>query len=407
MSAETAVDVRPGASARPRTISVLGATGSVGRATLDLVARAEPGAFEVVALTAHTNADALAELARTFRPRRVALGDPSGKQRLKDALSDLDIEVGAGEAAVNEAAAARADWTMAAIVGAAGLNPTLEAVRRGGCVAFANKEALVCAGALFMETAEACGAQLLPVDSEHNAIFQALQGQPREALTRIILTASGGPFRTASLDVMDAAGPAQALNHPTWSMGAKISIDSATMMNKGLEIIEACHLFDLPPEQVDVLVHPESIVHGLVEYRDGGLLAQLGEPDMRTPIAHALAYPDRLETPVKRLDLAALGQLTFEAPDPERFPALTLAREAFRAGGAAPAVLNAANEVAVAAFLAERIGFLDIARVVSDALEEGVKTGVASARIARFEDVFEADAGAREAAKRAVVRRAR
>ena len=407
MNAETAMHVAPEPARRARTVSVLGATGSVGRATLDLVERAGPGAFEVVALTAHTNADALADLARTFRPRRVALGDPAGEAALREALSGLDIEIGAGEAAVSEAAAEQADWTMAAIVGAAGLPPTLEAVRRGGCVAFANKEALVCAGALFMETAEACGAQLLPVDSEHNAIFQALQGQPREALTRIILTASGGPFRTASLETMKAAGPAEALNHPTWSMGAKISIDSATMMNKGLEIIEACHLFDLPPDQVDVLVHPESIVHGLVEYRDGGLLAQLGEPDMRTPIAHALAYPDRLETPVKRLDLAALGRLTFEAPDPERFPALTLAREAFRAGGAAPAVLNAANEVAVAAFLSERIGFLDIAGVVSDALDEGIRRGFTSSRIARFEDVFEADAAARKAAERAISQRAR
>ena len=407
MSAETAAHGAPEPARRPRTISVLGATGSVGRATLDLVARAEPGTFEVVALTAHTNAQGLAELARTFRPRRVALGDPAGEGALREALSGMDIDIDAGEAAVSDAAAVQADWTMAAIVGAAGLKPTLEAVRRGGCVAFANKEALVCAGALFMDAADACGARLLPVDSEHNAIFQALQGQPREALTRIILTASGGPFRTASLDTMAAAGPAEALNHPTWSMGAKISIDSATMMNKGLEIIEACHLFDLPPDQVDVLVHPESIVHGLVEYRDGGLLAQLGEPDMRTPIAHALAYPDRLETPVKRLDLAALGRLTFEAPDPERFPALTLAREAFRAGGAAPAVLNAANEVAVAAFLAERIGFLDIAGVVSDALDEGIRRGFTSSRIARFEDVFEADAAARAAATRAVDRRAR
>jgi len=385
-----------------RTVSVLGATGSVGRATLDLIARAAPGRFEVVALTANSNAAHLAEAARAVGARFCAVADEAAGPALKAALEGTTIRCGAGEAAILEAAAMDADWTMAAIVGAAGLKPTLEAVRRGRCVAFANKEALVCAGELFMAEARRSGATLLPVDSEHNAIFQAFNEHQRSGVRRIILTASGGPFRTASHETMAAASPQQAVAHPTWSMGAKISVDSATMMNKGLEIIEACHLFALPDDQVDVLVHPEAIVHGLVEYADGGLLAQLGCPDMRTPIAHALAWPDRLDTPVERLDLAGLATLSFSAPDEHRFPALAVARAAYRAGGCAPTVLNAANEVAVGAFLDGKIGFLDIVAVVSDALSEGRRSGVTDEGARNFEAVYAADAEGRRMAEIAV-----
>ncbi|MFP4518224.1 MAG: 1-deoxy-D-xylulose-5-phosphate reductoisomerase [Oceanicaulis sp.] len=387
-----------------RTVSVLGATGSVGQATLDLIRRAEPGRFEVAALTANTNAEELAALARGVGARFCAVADETAREALKTALDGTNIGWGAGESAVLEAAAMEADWTMAAIVGAAGLKPTLEAVRRGACVAFANKEALVCAGELFMAEARRSGATLLPVDSEHNAVFQAFNEAQRDGIRRIILTASGGPFRTASLETMGAAGPAEAVAHPTWSMGAKISVDSATMMNKGLEIIEACHLFALPDEQVDVLVHPEAIVHGLVEYVDGGLLAQLGCPDMRTPIAHALAWPARLATPVERLDLAKIATLSFSAPDEARFPALALARAAHRAGGCAPTVLNAANEVAVDAFLNGKIGFLDIAAVVSDALDEGRRIGMTDGGAQDFEAVYAADAEGRRLARDAVGR---
>ncbi|MEQ8405515.1 MAG: 1-deoxy-D-xylulose-5-phosphate reductoisomerase [Oceanicaulis sp.] len=389
-----------------RTVSVLGATGSVGRATLDLIARAEPGRFDVVALTAHSNAAPLAEAAKRLGAKFCAVADEAAGPALKEALSGTNIACGAGEGAVLEAAAMDADWVMAAIVGAAGLKPTLEAVRRGKCVAFANKEALVCAGALFMAEARRSGATLLPVDSEHNAVFQAFNEAQREGIRRIILTASGGPFHAASREVMAAAGPEEAVNHPTWSMGAKISVDSATMMNKGLEIIEACHLFALPDEQVDVLVHPDSIVHGLVEYADGGLLAQLGCPDMRTPIAHALAWPARLDTPVERLDLAKIATLSFSAPDEARFPALALARAAHRAGGCAPTVLNAANEVAVDAFLNRKIGFLDIAAVVSDALDEGRRSGMTDEGARDFEAVYAADAEGRRLAQAAVTVRA-
>lgn len=390
----------------PRTVSVLGATGSVGRATLDLIARAEPGRFQLVALTANANAEALAAQAKALGARFCAVADEAAGPALKEALSGTDIACGAGEAAVLEAAAMDADWTMAAIVGAAGLKPTLQAVRRGACVAFANKEALVCAGDLFMAEARRSGATLLPVDSEHNAVFQAFSEAQREGIRRIILTASGGPFHAASRETMANAGPEEAVAHPTWSMGAKISVDSATMMNKGLEIIEACHLFALPDDQVDVLVHPESIVHGLVEYADGGLLAQLGCPDMRTPIAHALAWPDRLDTPVERLDLAKIATLSFSAPDEARFPALALARAAYRDGGCAPAVLNAANEVAVDAFLNRKIRFLDIAAVVSDALGEGARTGMTAQGTRDFDAVYAADADGRRLARAAVERRA-
>jgi len=389
-----------------RRVTVLGATGSVGRATLDLIRRADPGVYDVVALTANRDIDGLVELAREFRPHMAALGDQSLAGELADRLSGTEIATGAGEAAVEAAAAIETDWTMAAIVGAAGLRSALIALRHGACVAFANKEALVCSGELFLEEARKHGATLLPVDSEHNAVFQSLAGAPNSQIRRIVLTASGGPFRTASLEMMRAARPEDALKHPTWTMGAKITIDSATMMNKGLEIIEACHLFGLPQSRVDVLVHPGSIVHGMVEYLDGGWLAQMGSPDMRTPIAHALAWPGRIETPVERLDLAQLGQLVFEAPDPDRFPSLDLARQAFEGGGGQAAVLNAANEVAVEAFLNRRIGFLDIVTVVSEALEDGVRRGFATAAPDSVEAVFEIDAAARESAQAHASRRA-
>jgi 1-deoxy-D-xylulose-5-phosphate reductoisomerase len=385
-----------------RQVTILGSTGSVGQATLDLLRRAPEGQYSVTALTAHSNLDALCAQAREFRPRFVAIGDERLHGALKAALAGTGIETGAGAKALCEAAALDADWTMAAIVGAAGLPPTLEAVRRGKTVAFANKEALVCAGTLFMRTAAEAGTCLLPVDSEHNAIFQALAGQSMDQVRRIILTASGGPFRQSSRDAMARASREDALAHPTWSMGAKISIDSATMMNKGLEIIEACHLFDLPPARVDVLVHPESIVHGLVEYVDSGLLAQMGSPDMRIPIAHALAWPERLATSVERLDLAALGRLTFQAPDEGRFPALSLARQAMEEGQAACILLNAANEIAVEAFLSGQIGFLDIAARVSDALDWLVHSPFSGHPVSSFEDVFEIDAAAREETRRQI-----
>jgi len=374
-----------------RSVTILGATGSVGRATLDLIERAPEGAFSVVALTANSNVQDLAQAARRVNAQFCAVADAGQGAALADALSGTSIRHGAGPDAVLDAAQLPADWVMAAIVGAAGLPPTLAAVRRGAFVALANKEALVCAGPLFMEAARKSGATLLPVDSEHNAIFQSFDEDHRGGIRRIILTASGGPFRNASKERMAAATPAQAVAHPTWSMGAKISVDSATMFNKGLEIIEACHLFDLPDDRVDVLVHPESIVHGLVEYADGGLLAQLGEPDMRTPIGHALAWPARMETPVKRLDLAQLSDLSFHALDDDRFPGPSIARAAFRAGGCAPAVLNAANEIAVDAFLNGKIGFLDIAGVVSDALEQAQTEGFGARAPNDFDAVYAAD----------------
>lgn len=389
-----------------RTVSILGATGSVGKATLDLIERAPEGQFDIIALTANTQAEELAQIARRVGAKFCAVADESAAEPLREALAGTNIAHGAGPEAVLDAARMNADWLMAAIVGAAGLAPTLEAVRRGACVAFANKEALVCAGTLFMTAARQSGATLLPVDSEHNAIFQSFDEPRRAGIRRIILTASGGPFRNASLEMMEQATPAQAVAHPTWSMGAKISVDSATMFNKGLEIIEACHLFDLPEGQVDVLVHPESIVHGLVEYADGGMLAQLGEPDMRTPIGHALAWPDRMETPVKRLDLALLSDLSFQAVDSKRFQGPDVARAAFNAGGCAPAVMNAANEIAVDAFLNGKIGFLDIARTVSDALERGDKAGLAGRPPADFEAVYAADREGRRFAAEAIAERA-
>lgn len=383
-----------------RRVSVLGATGSVGVATLDLIERAEPGIFEIVALTANRNAEALARLAIRHRAAYVAIADPAAADKLREALSGHpEIEIGIGDGAVIEAAGRPADWTMAAIVGAAGLKPTLEALRQGRALAFANKECLVCAGALFMREAAACGTRLLPVDSEHNAVFQVFDFERREAIRAITLTASGGPFRNWSLERMRSARLKDALAHPTWEMGAKITIDSATMMNKGLEIIEACWLFDLTPDRVEVVVHPQSIIHGLVEYDDGSVLAQLSSPDMRTPIASALAWPQRMRAPVERLRLGDIARLDFEAPDEVRFPALRLAREVIAAGGTAPAVFNAANEIAVAAFLDQRIGFLDIAASVEEVLERSVDDPDMPKGVTSFDDVYAIDARSRELAR--------
>lgn len=353
---------------RPRTLTILGATGSIGRSTLALVAE-RPELYRIEALTAGSNAAALAELAIRHRARRAVLADPAGWPSLSEALAGTGIEAAAGPTALLEAASVPVDWVMAAIVGVAGLAPTLAALAQGGIVAVANKEALVSAGELVLEAARRAGAVLLPVDSEHNAIFQALGDAPPAAIERLILTASGGPFRTWSLEAMERATPEQAVAHPNWSMGAKISVDSATMMNKGLEIIEAQRLFAVPEQRIEVVVHPQSIVHSLVGFTDGSLLAQLGAPDMRIPIAHTLGWPGRLASAAPRLDLATAGRLDFEPPSEVRFPALALARRALRQGGAAPTILNAANEVAVAAFLARRIGFLDIVRTVERVLE--------------------------------------
>lgn len=358
----------PPSADRPRRITVLGATGSIGRSTLALVAEA-PQNYSVEAVTGFRRADALAAIARTCGAKLAVVGDPSLYGTLKELLAGSGIEAAAGAEALEEAALRPAEWVMAGIVGAAGLRPTLAAVRRGAMVALANKECLVCAGHLFMREVRSRQADLLPVDSEHNAIWQALGVNDRAGVRRLILTASGGPFRQASLAEMARATPAQAVAHPKWSMGAKISVDSATMMNKGLEIIEAHHLFAVPESAIDVVVHPQSIVHSLVAFTDGSMLAQLGEPDMRIPIACTLGWPARLETTAPELDLCARSGLQFEPPDPHRFPALRLARLALRQGGAAPTLLNAANEAAVAAFLAGRIGFLDIARTVETVLE--------------------------------------
>ena len=375
-----------------KSISIFGATGSVGLSTLDLIRR-EPDAYQVVALTANSDVDGLAAQAKATGARLAVIGQAGLYGALKDALAGSGIEAAAGEEALVEAAQTGADWTMASIVGCAGLRPTIAALKAGGTVALANKESLVSAGALMMEAASASGATLLPVDSEHNAIFQCLAGSSLDDVARITLTASGGPFRTKSRAEMAAMTPAQAVAHPNWSMGAKISVDSATMMNKGLELIEAAYLFPVGLDRIEILVHPQSVIHSMVEYRDRSTLAQLGSPDMRIPIAHALAWPRRIATPCQPLDLARIGRLDFEAPDLERFPALRLAREAAQAGGATPAILNAANEVAVAAFLEGRIGFLDIAMIVEDVLNR-----YSAASPSSIDDVLVADGQARKQA---------
>lgn len=351
-----------------RRVSILGATGSVGRSTLSLIDE-NPDLYEVQALTANRDVENLAATAKRVRAKVAVVADPSAYKALKDALSGSGIEAAAGNEAVVEAAARPADLVMAAIVGAAGLYPTLAACRSAAAVAFANKECLVCAGPLMLAEVARHGTRLLPVDSEHSAVFQVFDAARKGSVSRIILTASGGPFRNWPRARMEGASIAQAVAHPVWSMGSKISIDSATMMNKGLEIIEAHFLFDMPESKIDVVVHPQSVIHSLVEYHDGSTLAQLGTPDMRTPIAVALAYPDRMPVIGPSLDLAKIGSLTFEPADPVRFPALALARRALQTGGDAPTVLNAANETAVASFLGGRIGFLDIERVVEGALD--------------------------------------
>ena len=350
-----------------RKIVILGATGSIGKSTLDLVERS-PDRFEVVAVTAATNSADLAQIARRTGAGLAAVADESCFPELEEGLAGTDCRALAGEQALLEAATLDADLVIAAIVGCAGLRPVMAAVEAGRIVALANKEALVTAGGLMIDAAKRHGATLLPVDSEHNAIFQCLAGNRSEDVSRLILTASGGPFRTASAESIRSATPAQAVAHPNWSMGAKISVDSATLMNKGLELIEAHYLFGLPSDRIDILIHPQSVVHSLVEFVDGSVLAQLGSPDMRIPIAYALAWPERISTPAERLDLAAISRLDFETPDLERFPALRLARAALETGGSAPVVLNAANEVAVERFLAGAIRFTDIVPAVEQAL---------------------------------------
>jgi 1-deoxy-D-xylulose-5-phosphate reductoisomerase len=380
-------------SDQPRRVSILGSTGSIGRSTIDLLQRHRDD-FTVEALTANRNTALLAEQAKALGARFAAVADPADYPALKEALAGSGIEAASGRAALVEAAERPADWLMAGIVGAAGLEPTLAAVRCGRIVAFANKEVLVSAGTLFMREVAAHGATLLPVDSEHNAIWQCFDFTRVDGIEKITLTCSGGPFRRCSHEEMRRATPAEAVAHPTWpTMGAKISVDSATLMNKGLELIEAHHLFRLPSEQIDIVVHPQSIIHGLVTYCDGSVLAHLGSPDMRTPIAYALGWPGRAAAPCQRLDLAAVGQLTFEPPDDERFPALRLAREALRLGNGCPTVLNAANETAVHAFLEERIGFLDIAATVERTLER-----LPGGRLDSLQDVYDLDEVARATA---------
>jgi 1-deoxy-D-xylulose-5-phosphate reductoisomerase len=365
------------ASSAPSEVSVtlLGATGSIGASTIDLLKR-QRDRYRVEAVSAHRNAAGLAVLARELGARFAAVGDPSAYGELKSELGNSGIEVGAGESALLEAAQRPADWVMAAISGASGLKPTLAAVERGATIGLANKECLVCAGAYFMRRAKATGATVLPVDSEHNAVFQALGGGRREDVRRVILTASGGPFRTWTKEQIRNATLEQALKHPNWSMGAKITIDSATLMNKGLELVEALHLFSLDHSELDVLVHPQSIVHGMVEFRDGSLIAQLGPTDMRVAISHCLAFPERIDEPAPRLEWSRMATLNFEEPDLDRFPALRLAREAMAAGGAAPTILNAANEVAVAEFLAGRLGFAGIPALVEVTLAAAARRGI-------------------------------
>jgi 1-deoxy-D-xylulose-5-phosphate reductoisomerase len=385
-----------------RRVTVLGSTGSVGCSTLDLmdqVERAGTGVFEVEALTGGANIVRLAEQARRWKPKLAVTADPAKLDVLREALAGTGVEAAAGDQAVIEAAARPADWIMAAIVGAAGLRSAWAAAATGATLALANKESLVCCGPALIERVRRSGGQLLPVDSEHSAIHQVFPHHAPEQVARLVLTASGGPFRTTPREALKSITPEQAVAHPNWSMGAKISVDSATMANKGLEAIEAAYLFDMPAERIGVVVHPESIIHSLVEYVDGSTLAQMGPPDMKTPIAYALAWPDRIAWRAPRLDLAALGQLTFEAPDDERFPALKLARQALQAGGAAPIVFNAANEVAALAFLDRRLGFLNIAAVVADTLSRVTASGVDSGSDDACDAALAVDAQARRMAE--------
>lgn len=377
---------------RKKRVSILGSTGSVGQSTVALICE-NSERYEVAALTANGNVELLARQARLLNPRLAVVADHGKYTELKSLLGGTGITLAAGPEAVVEAAAMPSDWVMGAIVGAAGLEPVMAAIMRGATIALANKECLVCAGPLIMAAVKKHGATLVPVDSEHSAIFQVFDFNAPASVERIILTASGGPFLKSTREAMAAATPEQAVAHPNWSMGAKISVDSATMMNKGLELIEACRLFPVPAERIDIVVHPQSIVHSLVSYVDGSVLAQLGSPDMRTPIAVALGWPDRIPAGVKRLDLAAIGRLDFLPPDQNRFPALQIARAALASGAGGPAVLNAANEIAVSQFLARRIGFLDIARVVEETLGR-----VAHDRLENLADLRVLDGMARETA---------
>ena len=382
----------------PRGVTILGSTGSVGCNTVELIEK-NLEHFTVEALTANRNVERLADQARRLKPKTVVLADPKGYQDLKRALAGSGIHVAAGADAVVEAADQPADWVMASIVGAAGLKPTLTAVRRGATIGLANKECLVSAGDVFVREVTDNDAILLPVDSEHSAIFQVFDFDNAEQVRRVILTASGGPFRQSTLEQMKTVTPEQAVAHPNWDMGAKISVDSATMMNKGLELIEAFHLFPVSINQIEILVHPQSVIHSMVDYVDGSVLAQLGTPDMRTPIAYALAWPKRMNAPASQLELNDIATLTFEAPDPERFPALSLARQALETGGTSPTVLNAANEVAVSHFLNKRIGFLDIARIVGETLNAATW-----GRLENLDDVGQTDTEAREIAEDLVSR---
>lgn len=389
-----------------RRVTILGSTGSVGCSTLDLMDQAEAagsGAFEVEVLTGGANVERMVEQARRWKPRLAVIADETRLGELREALAGTGVEVAAGEGAVVEAAVRPVDWVMAAIVGSAGLRSAWAAASTGATLALANKESLVCCGPALLDRVKRSGGRVIPVDSEHSAIFQVFPHGAPEQVSRLILTASGGPFRQASLQDMAGITPEQAVAHPNWSMGAKISVDSATMANKGLEAIEAAYLFNLPGDRIDVVVHPESIIHSMVEYVDGSTLAQMGPPDMKTPIACALAWPDRLAWPAPRLDLAALGRLTFEAPDEDRFPALKLARQALTAGGAAPIVFNAANEVAALAFLDRRLGFLNIASVVADTLSRVTASGVDSGSDGACDAALAIDAQARREAN-AIVR---
>lgn len=384
-----------------RRINVLGSTGSVGTSTLELMEQAQAtgsGQFEVEALTGGGNVALLAKQALRWKPRIVVIADKRKLGDLRDALAGSGIEVAAGADAIVEAAARPADWTMASIVGAAGLRSAWEAAGQGGTLALANKESLVCCGPALIERVKTSGGSLIPVDSEHSAIFQVFDAQRPERVSKLVLTASGGPFRTTPLEAMRNITPEQAVAHPNWSMGAKISVDSATMANKGLELIEAAYLFDMPQSKIDVVVHPESIIHSLVEYVDGSTLAQLGAPDMKTPIACALSWPDRMPWPAPKLDLASLSRLTFEAPDVKRFPSLSLARQALEAGGISPIVFNAANEVAALAFLDRRLAFLNIAAVVSETLEKVEATTSGSSSANACEAALEVDEQARRVA---------
>ncbi|MBM3098209.1 1-deoxy-D-xylulose-5-phosphate reductoisomerase [Gluconobacter cerinus] len=388
-----------GSVAKPRRISVLGSTGSIGTSTVDLL-KQMGGDIEVRALVGGRNVALLAEQARELRAEIAVIHDESLHDDLKARLAGSGIRTAAGRQAVIEAGAMEADWTMAAITGAAGLEPTLAAARNGHAIALANKEALVCAGDVMLRAVGEAGATLLPVDSEHNAIAQALGGCDMSTVEKIVLTASGGPFRQSTLEEMRDATLEKALKHPTWTMGAKITIDSASMANKGLEVIEAARLFGLTEDRIDVLVHPQSVVHGLVQFRDGSLVAQMGSADMRIPIAHTLAWPDRMETPCQRLDLTAFGRLDFEAPDETRFIPLRLARQVLRAGGAAPAVFSAANEVAVDAFLNRRIGFLGIGETIDSALQAMTE----NPELTMLDEVLEWDARGRALAEEHILR---